>query len=210
MKTVITTLSVVFLLMAGACKASVQELSESMEAFKQICLDMRSAIDELDGNELRACKERLHKFYYDFGIGELTLCSIEDGKSDIPLDGHVVFEESYIDFLINDNMDFAIINYDAHSSVRGSEVKVRHKLIPANGEASYKYLGCDDMELVVVTEEEVDFKLTVNSNGETVNVEPTAKGLFEYKWQMPDYPSDVVITLENPVDRDISCIIISN
>lgn len=215
---IIGGVTVVVILMMWSYTASALELSDKIETYKQICLDTRTAIEELDGKGVRECQARYLSYGEQYDVAELDLRLIDEEKQELPLDGHIAFNEAFLDSLIKYDMDYSLIGYDEHSpwraapSLEGNDIYVSDKVIPANGEVGYAYTGVGNMELVVVAERREDIVLTIESNGEKVELESTGeKGLIEYQWQLSSpYGEVVVITIANRGDRDLSCTLISN
>lgn len=187
-----------------------QNLSPKLESFKKVCLETRKAIEDIDAQTVNTCKKTFSKLEKD--IRELTLEPVSFDK-EIPLTGHIVFHSSFLDSLLLNDFRFALVDFDLHNINRGeSDIYVSHKVLPAGKTISYKYVGMGEMELLIVAENETDIQIQINSNGETPSNQSTdTKGLAEFIWTLPtDDSYDVVISITNPSDQDVSCAIASN
>lgn len=187
-----------------------QNLSSKLESFKNVCIDTRKAIKDIDAQTVNSCKKTFSKLEKD--IRELTLKPVSSDK-EIPLTGHIVFHSSFLDSLLLNDFRFALVDFDLHNINRGeSDIYVSHKVLPAGKTISYKYVGMGEMELLIVAENETDIQIQINSNGETHSNQSTdTKGLVEFIWTLPtDDSYDVVISITNLSDQDVSCAIASN
>ena len=200
--------------------AYTQELTPVMEEFKTVCTRTRDAIINPDGQLLQECRADVYNFYQK-DIGDLDMISIDTLQKEVP-DSllHAIFDVSYIDSLLVNDIDFSVISYIRHSLNRGegdipkSGCFVCHKGIPAEKTMKYKIKGCcNNMRLIVVVAEKKNINLTITSKiAESVDQPVEQKvacsdGVLVQTWKMSAYYSDVVLTFENTNKNDVTCVI---
>lgn len=197
-------------------ETKAQGLSEKIMTYKEICIDLRTSIENLDAKGVRDCEQRFLSAMDTFSIKEASLFPVDETTKELSLDGHIVFDVAYIDSLIKYNMDFSLAEFDSHTAVRETsspsekDIYVALKVIPANGELNYKYYGSGEMQLAIVTERKEPFSVVIVSNGSTQTLK-AENGSIEHVWNLPsDYNDAIEIKIENLSEQDLSCIIISN
>ena len=202
--------------------AYTQELTPVMEEFKTVCTQTRDAIINTDGKSLQICRADVYNFYQK-DIGNLSMVptdTLQKEMSDLLL--HAIFDVSYIDSLLANDIDFSAITYVNHNSNREegdanppkSGCFVCHKGIPAGSTMKYKITKCcNNMRLIVVVAEKKDINLTITSKmAESGDLPIEQKvtcsdGVLVQTWKMPVHESDVVLTFENPNKKDVTCVV---
>ena len=198
--------------------ALTQELTPVMEEFKAVCTQTRDAIINTDGQSLQVCRADVYNFYQK-DIGNLNMLPTETLQKEMP-DSllHAIFDVSYIDSLLANDIDFTVIKFITNNLNRGNPPKsgcfVCHKGIPAESTMTYKITGCsNNMRLIVIVAEKKDINLTITSKmSESVDQPVEQKvacsdGVLVQTWKMPAYYSDVVLTFENTNKSDVTCVI---
>ena len=202
--------------------ALTQELTPVMEEFKAVCTQTRDAIINTDGRLLQACRADVYNFYQK-DIGNLNMVPTETLQKEMP-DSllHAIFDVSYIDSLLSNDIDFSRVQFitntlnrdESGASPPKSGCFVCHKGIPAESTMTYKITGCsNNMRLIVIVAEKKDINLTITSKmSESVDQPVEQKvacsdGVLVQTWKMPAYYSDVVLTFENTNKSDVTCVI---
>ena len=202
--------------------AYTQELTSVMEEFKTVCIQTRDAIINTDGQSLQECRADVYNFYQK-DIGGLNMISTDTLQKEMPNSLlHAIFDVSYIDSLLSNDIDFSRVKFitntlnrdESGASPPKSECFVCHKGIPAGSTMKYKITGCsNNMRLIVVVAEKKDINLTITSKiAETVDQPVEQKiacsdGVLVQTWKMPAHESDVVLTFENPNKNNVTCVI---
>ena len=200
---------------AAPLRAGAQEWQENMAAFRQICLDARTAIMELDAERVKACRDAFRSFQDKWDIDIFRLRPAP-GQKELSLRGHIVYDAVGLDSLLKYNIDLSSVDVDPHSMHRGGgtpsrTIYVEYKVVPAGGQLSYSYKGEGKMGLFVMAEYETVIKLTVVSDGIEREVLPTTiKGLQECCWEVDSGNSGTTFTIFNPSDEPLACTIVSN
>lgn len=210
--------TLVAILMGLPDTAYGQELSAIMQEVKTLCLDTRNAVGKRDKNSIIECKDRVANFYrkYDNSVCNLKLKPVAPNQEEVDSTRmRLIMDEKYLEYVENNSSD---IGYTGHSQNRGSSggLGLAHKGIPAKSTMSYSAEGCsNNMQLVVVVAEAEDINLSVTSklydgDGTMVKqeVQPSGKfGEFTYLWRVPIGNGIVILTIENPNDKDVTCVI---
>lgn len=200
-----------------------QELSPLMEEIKTLCLDTRNAWGGKDGQALAECRDRVENFNRKSAsenlVCDLRLKAVDSKQKEIP-DSFLlqIMSDEYLTYQLEHNPDLSPVPYDGHSQTRGTigPVGITHKGILAKSTMQYEVRGCsNNMQLVVVVADMEDVNLSVTSKlfegGDTAveqKVTPADKfGVFAYSWKMPAQSSNVILTIENPNEVDVTCVI---
>ena len=193
------------------------QLSPGVKAYRNICLDARSAILAEDFSGMEACMQRYDEFADYWEVLDLSLQAATAGQTELNFDGHIVFNASYLDRLLSrGGVGSAPPSDESRGAAQNDNeyvITVAYRVIPARGKRSYNLTtSCGDMELVVLAERAEAIGMSVVSDGlaRTVVAGPE-EGLLTSTWSLPEEPNVITtITIENPGREDISVIIISN
>lgn len=214
----VAVIAVMLVMLVMPLGVSGQELSPIMEEVKTLCLDTRNAIGRRDTNSITECKNKVASFYrkYDNSVCNLKLKPVDPGQEEMDSTRmRPILDEKYLEYVEETLSD---IGYKGHSQNRGasSGLGLAHKGIPAHSTMSYSVEGCsNNMQLVVVVAEAQNINLSVTSklydgDGTMVKQEvmPSGKyGEYAHLWRMPKGNGTVILTIENPNDQDVTCVI---
>ena len=193
-----------------------QQLSAEMQAAYNACLKMRSAIGAGSQTGLKAASKAF-KMCNTKNFGVLRCLS----KNPLPLDGHFVFDDVFVDSLIagRDVYQFAQ-RYAKSRSVRGASSSgvIFDKTCAVRKSSSVKYLLVSKgrQELAFVTEPGgmITIRIYDKTNDRWYNDTKDVKKGQLSRYHVFDLPTDRRCTLEieiiNTVDKDISFVILGN
>ena len=193
-----------------------QTFSANMQAAYEACLSMRKAIGSGSQTSLRAAKEAFAAC--ETKTFEVLRCLAPDP---LPLDGHLVFDEAFVDDLIEgrDVYKFAQ-RYAKREKDRGtsSSGQIFDKTCAVRSLSSVKYSFPSKglQELAVVTEPGglVTLRIYDKTNDKWYNDTEDVKTGRESRWMIMNLPENKRSVLEieiiNTVDKDISFVILSN
>lgn len=193
-----------------------QTFSANMQAAYEACLSMRKAIGSGSQTSLRAANEVFAAC--ETKTFEVLRCLTPDP---LPLDGHFVFDEAFVDDLIEgrDVYKFAQ-RYAKREKDRGtsSSGQIFDKTCAVRSLSSVKYSFPSKglQELAVVTEPGglVTLRIYDKTNDKWYNDTEDVKTGRESRWMIMNLPENKRSVLEieiiNTVDKDISFVILSN
>lgn len=194
-----------------------QEWRSVSEKFKSLCFLTREAIADLDRNLVIKCRNDIENFYFDYCVKDFHFEPVDSSQVDIPLsECQRIFEVQYLDSLLAHDLDFAIQPFESHSNIRGDKgekIHLIYKAIPAGKVMSYTFDGDSTMNLVLITAQRKDVKLTVSYLDKSFEVKSEsdeAKGVKTLAWDMPVDKSPVILTIENPSRIGVTCVIALN
>ena len=193
-----------------------QTFSANMQAAYEACLSMRKAIGSGSQTSLRAANEAFA--VCETKTFEVLRCLTPDP---LPLDGHFVFDEAFVDDLIEgrDVYKFAQ-RYAKREKDRGtsSSGQIFDKTCAVRSLSSVKYSFPSKglQELAVVTEPGglITLRIYDKTNDKWYNDTEDVKTGRESRWMIMNLPENKRSVLEieiiNTVDKDISFVILSN
>lgn len=191
--------------------------AQKLESYKQICIDIRKAFKTENRSDLISCLNRLDDSC-NINIKEYPedkFVTIQPEIED-PLKGHIQFSSKYLLEVIK--LGFGkrdSIPVDLHIGNRPgcTDVLITHRVVPANGEGLYKFKGNRKMEIVVVSEDETPIEIRIECMDGMVEYESrgsTILGCQEYKWNMGEEYSEILLTIKNPSPYPVCCVIATN
>ena len=208
------TLILLLFISLASLQAQAQTLSPSMEKFKQICLDLREAVNSQSAEGVEDVKKRLRKFdRYDSHtkIGGFRAEPDYEGMEDYA--GHISFEWVFLDSLLNSDWDMRNLDHSTYVVSRGSggDVCTEQKVVASGGTLSCTIPLCyGQCELVVIAEKSAPLTLSVLIDGTPEEV-TDEEGVCEKIWTLPDgTKEDSHFSITNNSDEALNCIIISN
>lgn len=157
---------IISILLACSTSLCAQSLSPTMQKAVSACEGLSKAVANGSGSPLKAANKLLKEADL-VNFGDLSL---HKGK-DIPLDGHFLFDEEFVDSLIvNDKViDFSgryAKKRSAHRGAGAKDVRVRltTKALKAGQSATWKTVNRGDAEFALVAEPKGLFTMTIRDD----------------------------------------------
>ena len=204
------------LVLVQTMAVSAQQLSEDMQKVYDACMSLREAISAGNTSGLRAANKKLK----DCSVNPFTSLRCSDDEP-LSLDGHFVFDEVFVDSLIDgrDVYKFAQ-RYAEVRGVRGasSSGKIFTKTCAVRKSSSTKlsFVSRGHQELAVVTEPGgmITLRIHDKTNNKWYNDTKSVKKGQPSRTFVFDLPTTGRTTLEVEVkncgEKDISFVVISN
>lgn len=203
--------ALIFALMTLIAPLQAQELSEPLEKFRQNCLNERAFARSADLDGLNRCAKEFRRM----DIIPLTDKVLVPHEADtLARAGHLQFSAEYVDTLIICNLERMDIKGDVHTAFRGTqgEVGISHQGIPARSRRTFTFQGYSTQEFLVIAEDDTDLRIEVlhPATGTRYVSGAATEGVQAFSWDMGEGTSECTLTIENPTDRDVLCVIASN
>lgn len=205
-------LSVLLLVLtAFAAPLQAQQLSEPLETFKQNCLSERAFAQAADLDGLDRCAKAFRRM----SIAPLAHDVLTPHEADtLARAGHLQFSAKYIDTLIICHLERMQIKSDLHITFRNTmaDISISHQGIPARSHRSFTFRGLGQQEFLVISEDEGDLRIEVTHPATNTHYVSgaTDNGVQAFSWDIGEEESPCTLTIVNPTDRDILCVIASN
>lgn len=188
-----------------------QNGSDPFDAYKEICLNARSAINRQDADSLILCKKQLNSLngvigFMEIAPDEFVTISPEEEES---LDGHILFHEQYfVELLKTDFGRKGRLRSDLHVAMRGHKmILITHHVVPARGEGKYLFQGNEQIRFFLLSERPAPLSFTVScpaADIELTSTHPVESGFAEYAWKMGPEFEPVYLTVRNHSDSPIA------
>lgn len=193
----------------------VDELNKNMQRFYKGCIVLREGIEQKNAITLDKAIELLDADPLNPERIELYSLHLEckDTLNECPMKGHMFYNAEYAEFY-KENMGLGTFREKAES-LRGipSNCQIAHRAIKAHGRISYNTKMAGFCQVIVIAEVGGTVKATVQiPDGTEYFGLPFEEGSVSYiKWDMAMFPpQQVVLTIENTSNKDISFVIASN
>lgn len=181
-------------------------ISAYLEEYYTACVDARNCIKDKRCDELLLCADRISKMPIT-DLSESDFISLQP-EQEIGLDGHVVFNDAGLIIVAEAIINGNSTNYNLHSTYRGNDIYLAHRVIPANSTMRYQLTCLDNVEMLVFLETMGRLDVTIlDENGNCAEDLVTCSG---YGWNIlsfhaGDMPAAFVIEATNKEDIDICC-----
>ena len=209
-----TIVAAVMLLMSVA--AWSQELSAEMASYAAICLKARNAVQQRDSSAVGETITLYDEFFMRHAVANLD---ITGGESEELLAGHLQFEPAFLDTLLTRGLDLSVMPAERMGSgergpaTMSPSLYCADRVVPAKSKQTYRMTGTGHMELCVVAERQQSIFVTARCDGGMAEAGSHCArgddGVAACTWDMTE-AGEISITIENPSDEDLSCLIITN
>lgn len=193
----------------------IDELNKNMQRFYRGCIVLREGIEQKNAIKLDKAIELLDEDPLNPDRIELYSLHLEcrDTLNECPMKGHMFYNAEYAEFY-KENMGLGTFKEKAES-LRGipSNCQIAHRAIKAHGRISYNTKMAGTCQVIVLAEVGGRIKATIQTpNGEEYTGLPFENGSVSYiKWDMAPFPpGQVILTIENTSNKDLSFVIASN
>lgn len=193
----------------------INELNKNMQRFYRGCIVLREGIEQNNAITLDNAIELLDDDPLNPDRIELSNLHLEcsDTLNECPMKGHMFYNADYAEFY-KENMGLGTFKEDPEC-LRGipSNCQIAHRAVKAHGRISYNIKMAGPCQIIVLAEVGGTVKANVQfPNGNKYIGLPFEKGSVSYiKWDMAMFPPEqIVLTIENTSNKDISCVIVSN
>lgn len=193
-----TILAVFFSAQVNAQSLPIENMGERMQTYLKGCLQLNKYIESKDREELTAALTILNP-------KQLEVADFEPEPIDTtglaPLGSHMRYDYGYALALFND-----LIWEDSGLSRGISTCTVKLLALKPNANVQYKASGCDDFYLFTVAEPHARVKLSVEevSTGIVHEGTPLEDGKVSFVSWNQDYECDLIITIQNTSDKEVS------
>mgnify|MGYP005939604985 FL=1 len=197
----------VFAVCASAIHA--QTTTELLQKAEKACMMIRNAVTARSADDVMAGMEMISEIPFS----ELALNSV-DTKSAVPMRGHLQYNVEYLDELLLKNLDMGLIKVEDAYKMRatGTLLKCTHRAVAAGGSVTYSMMAQGEQSLLVVPECGGKINLYVNDKGSGRKLTDKADGgkdCCSLNWTI-ERAGELLITVENKSNKDLSFIIVSN
>lgn len=197
----------VFAVCASAIHA--QTTTELLQKAEKACMMIRNAVTARSADDVMAGMEMISEIPFS----ELALNSV-DTKSAVPMRGHLQYNVEYLDELLLKNLDMGLIKVEDAYKMRatGTLLKCTHRAVTAGGSVTYSMMAQGEQSLLVVPECGGKINLYVNDKGSGRKLTDKADGgkdCCSLNWTI-ERAGELLITVENKSNKDLSFIIVSN
>ena len=207
-----TLILLLFASLASAA-AQAQTLSTNLQKYKEICLDLRDAVNNQSKENVEKVKDLLvafDRYQSHSAIANFHTEADYEGMEDFS--GHILFEATFLNnvdkFWANEALSYTPLI--VHRGTGGG-VCTEQKVVAAQKTLTCTIPQCfGTCELVVIAERSDSITLSVTIDGQCEKVSQE-DGVCEKIWTLPDgTKEDVHFSITNDSEVDFSCIIISN
>ena len=203
--------ALIFMLLCSLRSSAQDFASNEMKSYLSYCLDARSYVQEKRGDKLLVCIKQISKLHIT-EFDDMDFISQQPDK-ELSLDGHVVFTDPGLTEVAEAIINDAGTKYNLHSILRGNEIMLAHRVIPANTTMSYQVLCADLTDVLVFPEKCSEFDIAIKSEDgrliETCHIDAqTGWGLA--KFDIGYMPEPVFLQISNREAEDICCAIAIN
>lgn len=201
----------ILLLVLAVCASAIhaQNTTELMMKAEKACMMIRDAVTARSADNVMAGMEMISEIPFS----ELTLSSV-DTKNAVPMRGHLQYNVEYLDELLLKNLDMGLIEVEDAYKMRATSAPLRctHRAVAAGGSVTYSMMAQGEQQLMVVPECGGKVNLYVDDKGSGRKLADKADGGKDccmLNWTI-ERAGELVITVENKSDKDLSFIIVSN
>ena len=197
-QTLFTIFAVLFSVQMRAQSLPIENMGERMQTYLKGCLQLNKYIDSKDREDLTAALSILNPI-------QLEVADFEPEPIDTiglaPFGYHMRYDYGYALALFND-----LIWEDSGLSRGISTCTVKLLALKPNAKVQYKASGCDDFYLFTVAEPHARVKLSVEevSTGIIHEGIPLEDGTVSFVSWNQDYECDLIISIENTTDTEVS------
>ena len=197
----------VFAVCASAIHA--QTTTELLQKAEKACMMIRNAVTARSAGDVMAGMEMISEIPFS----ELVLSSVET-KNAVPMSGHLQYNVEYLDELLLKNLDMGLIKVEDAYKMRtiGAPLKCTHRAVAAGGSVTYSMMAQGEQSLLVVPECGGKINLYVDDKGSGRKLADKADGgkdCCSLNWTI-ERAGELLITVENKSNKDLSFIIVSN
>lgn len=198
-----------FLFIVCASSIYAQTAAELIQKTEQACLKVRDAVAARSADDVMAGMEMLS----EIPLSNLCLTSV-DTKNTVPLEGHLLYKVDYLDSLLIKNLDMGLIKIEDASFMRktSSLIKSAHRAVAAGKSITYSFFSQGEQHLLVVPECGGKINLYVddkNNGRQLADKADNGKDCCRLDWTV-ERAGELLITIENKSNKDLSFIIVSN
>lgn len=198
-----------FLLAVFTPAIHAQTTAELMTKAEKACMMIRDAVSSRSADNVMAGMEMISEIPFS----ELELNSV-DTKNAVPMRGHLQYNVPYLDDLLLNNLDMGLIDVEDAYKMRatGTTLKCTHRAVAAGGSVTYSMTAQGEQRLLVVPECGGRINIYVDDKGSGRKLSDKADGgkdCCSLNWTI-ERAGELLITVENKSQRDLSFIIVSN
>ena len=186
-----------------------QEMPRGLRAFRDVCVKAKDAYSKHDAGALSRCITVMDSLDEKEVFGELHCEPMQPGTEVAPDDFHFTpewFDDQLMKWVAKDR-------YQPHMAHRGENILLYHVKILAHSTASFQLSGMGLISMVVIAHDDTDIQIGVEQpacNHHYQSGRTAKRGCQEHSWMALSDSSDIVLSITNPADHDIVCVIASN
>lgn len=189
-------------LIVTICQA--QEMPKQLAEYRDICVEAKDAFRAHDADALNASITKLDNIPTEpISITIQEECKVND------TDFHFT-----ADWLDNQLCAWLDSTYQVHYMHRGGDVLTEHVKVKANSTAKVTFSGMRKMSLIVIAEDDTNIQMKVEQeacNHQYQSTQPARNGCQEHCWYADTEDNEsIILSISNPVDHDIVCLIVSD
>lgn len=202
-----------FLVLALISHITLPDTMHPLDAYKDICIDARTAITNEDFDALQSCKNRLRSLMRRIKIIEFTDTSFVTIHTvqEPSIEGHTLFHDKYFAELLSTGFGKqGRIRSDLHITSRGyGDIIITHHVLPALGEGNYRFEANEHMRLFVLSERPVPISITIECpvSGIQYKSETDKTGIVGHEWNLGSDFEPVFINVYNGDEKPVSFVL---
>lgn len=186
-----------------------QTAAELIQKTEKACLKVRDAVAARSADNVMAGMEMLS----EIKLSKLELNPVDINNA-VPLEGHLIYKIDFLDSLLLKNLDMGLVKIENPSFMRDPLpiLKGAHRAVAAGKSVTYSFFSQGEQHLLVVPEcgGKVNLYVDDKNNGRKLaDKADNGKDCCKLDWTV-ERAGELLITIENRSNKDLSFIIVSN
>lgn len=201
----------ILLLLFIVCASPIyaQTAAELIQKTEKACLKVRDAVAARSADNVMAGMEMLS----EIKLSRLELNPVDTNNA-VPLDGHLIYKIDFLNSLLLKNLDMGLVKIENPSFMRDPLpiLKGAHRAVAAGKSVTYSFFSQGEQHLLVVPECGGKINLYVddkNNGRQLADKADNGKDCCKLDWTV-ERAGELLITIENKSNKDLSFIIVSN